>query len=145
MRNFRTDDSSELPLSIGFGDLPPAIEGVWEEGVRPKVLPDTESLVLWPLVECCWAAEMDAWEVAVVAVDTSVELPRLPDAASSTEDTSSSAPPPPPPPPPFRRNKDKADDFVRRCELDTLGGRQRIFHSIVAGMICAAVRRRAMP
>ncbi len=51
MRNFLTDDSSEVPLSIGLGDLAPTAEGVLE-GVRPMALPETESLELWPLTDC---------------------------------------------------------------------------------------------
>jgi len=46
IRNFLTDDSREGPLSRGLGDRDPAMEGVFEEGVRPMVLPEIDSLEL---------------------------------------------------------------------------------------------------
>jgi len=45
MRNFLTDDSSDVPLSVRLRDLAPAIEGVLE-GIRPMTLPETESFEL---------------------------------------------------------------------------------------------------
>jgi hypothetical protein len=110
MRNFLTDDSSEVPLSAGLRDLPPATDGVFE-GDRPMTLPETESLELWPLSECWCAAAMDGSEAVAVAAVTEVVFPSTEplDAASSVDDMSSSAP--------FRLSKDKAEDLVRRCEL----------------------------
>ena len=109
IRNFLTDDSSEIPLSV-LGDLPPANEGVFE-GVRPIALPATESLELWPL-GCWWCVVGIAGSEDVAAVEVAeVVLPKPSpiDAASSVEDMSSSAP--------FRLNKERAEDLVRRCEL----------------------------
>lgn len=103
MRNFLTDDSSEVPLSAVLRDFPPAIEGVLE-GVRPMTLPDTDSFELWLLTG--WVALMAGSEAVAAAA---VELPRPLGEASSVEDMSSSTP--------FRLSSERAEDLVRRCEL----------------------------
>jgi hypothetical protein len=51
MRNFLTDDSSELALSAGLRDLPPAVEGALE-GLRLTKVPETDIFELWPLMAC---------------------------------------------------------------------------------------------